>query len=160
MGSTWKATQKDSKLLTKQTLISTIFGGPQIPQKSMYIDLDPHYSDVYGDPVPRVTMDYGNNELKLPNFCLRSTQIYSPKWAAQMLPPSRATEPRTTTWMITKHIQEAEPKWDQTLYVSFQQVVPMLGHAESFCSRRNFGNFWRQHYRWYSRCRNDGLLSG
>ena len=71
MGSTWKATQKDSKLLTKQTLISTIFGGPQIPEKSMYIDLDPHYSDVYGDPLPRVTMDYGTNELNSAKFLLK-----------------------------------------------------------------------------------------
>jgi gluconate 2-dehydrogenase alpha chain len=37
----------------------------------MYIDLDPHYSDVYGDPLPRVTMDYGTNELNSAKFVLQ-----------------------------------------------------------------------------------------
>ena len=70
-GSAWKATQKDSKLLSKQTLISTLFDGPQIPEKSMYIDLDPHYTDLYGDPLARVTMDYGPNELNSGKYILQ-----------------------------------------------------------------------------------------
>ena len=68
-GSEWKAGLKDMKLMEK-TPVQTVYGlaGPQIPNKKHFIDLDPHYTDQYGDPIARVTMDYGQNEEKAAKY--------------------------------------------------------------------------------------------
>ncbi|MDQ1281042.1 MAG: family oxidoreductase, partial [Thermoproteota archaeon] len=59
-GSTWKASLKDEKLPSKLTL-SFGTAGTEIPTKDWYIGLDPHYKDIYGDPLARITLDWGPN---------------------------------------------------------------------------------------------------
>lgn len=44
-----------------------------IPYKENYLDLDPTYKDKYGDPLIRVTFDYGENERKLSDFFVEKT---------------------------------------------------------------------------------------
>jgi len=60
MGGTFKATQKDKYLPTKTTLSSTPFAH-DLPTTDNYIDLDPHYTDIYGDPLARLTYDWTPN---------------------------------------------------------------------------------------------------
>jgi gluconate 2-dehydrogenase alpha chain len=61
LGSTFKATLKNKNLVTKQGVGGTPFA-PQIPTTQHYFDLDPHHTDIYGDPLTRGTLDWGNNE--------------------------------------------------------------------------------------------------
>ena len=60
MGGTFKATQKDKYLPTKTTLSSTPLAH-DLPTTDNYIDLDPHYTDIYGDPLSRLTYDWTPN---------------------------------------------------------------------------------------------------
>jgi gluconate 2-dehydrogenase alpha chain len=60
MGSTFKASLKDSKLLTKLG-VAVSPSGPLLPTTGDYTSLDPHYTDVYGDPLLRVTTDFDVN---------------------------------------------------------------------------------------------------
>lgn len=60
MGSTFKATQKDKYLPTTQSVGATPFA-PDLPTFRNYMDLDPHYTDAYGDPVSRITFDWTPN---------------------------------------------------------------------------------------------------
>lgn len=59
-GSQWKTRLKDNKLPTRLT-VSSSPSGPEIPTKDQFVDLDPHYADIYGDPIARITMDWGAN---------------------------------------------------------------------------------------------------
>ncbi|MGI0091828.1 MAG: GMC oxidoreductase, partial [Nitrososphaerales archaeon] len=60
MGSTFKATQKDKYLPTKTDVGSTPLAH-DLPTTDHYFDLDPHYTDMYGDPVARWTHDWTPN---------------------------------------------------------------------------------------------------
>src|SRR5438132_12034743 len=60
MGGTFKANQKDKYLQTKTVLSSTPFA-PDLPTTDNYVDLDPHYTDIYGDPLARLTYDWTPN---------------------------------------------------------------------------------------------------
>jgi gluconate 2-dehydrogenase alpha chain len=60
MGGPFKATQKDKYLQTKTTLGATPFA-PDLPTTDNYVDLDPHYTDIYGDPLARLTYDWTQN---------------------------------------------------------------------------------------------------
>lgn len=66
-GTNWKAGLKDEKLPTK---ISFGFAGsgPTLPLKGHYIDLDPHYNDIYGDPCARITLDWDPNTWRVADF--------------------------------------------------------------------------------------------
>ncbi len=66
-GKTWKAGLKDTKLPTRRTVASSP-SGPEIPTKDQYIDLDPHYNDIYGDPLARITMDWGANRWRAADY--------------------------------------------------------------------------------------------
>ncbi|TMI58765.1 hypothetical protein E6H14_04590, partial [Candidatus Bathyarchaeota archaeon] len=60
MGGTFKTSQKDKYLQTKTVLSSTPFA-PDLPTTDNYVDLDPHYTDIYGDPLARLTYDWTPN---------------------------------------------------------------------------------------------------
>ena len=60
MGSTFKATQKDKYLPATQSVGATPFA-PDLPTLRNYLDLDPHYTDAYGDPISRLTFDWTPN---------------------------------------------------------------------------------------------------
>ena len=67
MGSTYKAALKDMNLPTTTT-VSISMPGPEIPTTDSYIDLDPHYVDVFGDPLARETLDWTNNMYNCANY--------------------------------------------------------------------------------------------
>ncbi len=60
MGGPFKVLQKDKYLPTKTNLGSTPFAH-DLPVTDNYVDLDPHYTDVYGDPLARLTYDWTPN---------------------------------------------------------------------------------------------------
>lgn len=63
-GSGWKQAIKDSYLHTMAVGSS----GSVMPYKQCYLDLDPTYKDVFGQPLLRMTFDWQENELKMTNF--------------------------------------------------------------------------------------------
>jgi gluconate 2-dehydrogenase alpha chain len=67
IGSTFKGNMKDVFLHTKTTLnISP--NGMWPPTTDWFWDVDPHYTDEYGDPLARLTMDWGANQTKCSNY--------------------------------------------------------------------------------------------
>jgi len=60
MGGIFKATQQNKYLPTTTSVGATPFG-PDLPTLMNYVDLDPHYTDAYGDPVSRLTYDWTPN---------------------------------------------------------------------------------------------------
>jgi gluconate 2-dehydrogenase alpha chain len=60
MGSQFKAGLKDYYLPTKTKVVISL-DGPELPDKRWYFDLDPTYTDWYGDPVARWTYNFGPN---------------------------------------------------------------------------------------------------
>ncbi|WP_158784569.1 GMC family oxidoreductase [Pantoea sp. BAV 3049] len=63
-GSGWKQAIKDNYLHTMGVGSS----GSVMPYKQCYLDLDPTYRDVHGQPLLRMTFDWQQNELKMTNF--------------------------------------------------------------------------------------------
>ena len=70
IGSTYKASQLNKTQVTKQS-VSASGAGMQLPQTTHYSDLDPHYTDQYGDPIPRYTIDYAPNAAWASNDSVR-----------------------------------------------------------------------------------------
>jgi gluconate 2-dehydrogenase alpha chain len=60
MGSAFKAKQQNKYLPTTVGVGATPFA-PDLPTFMNYVDLDPHYTDAYGDPVSRLTYDWTPN---------------------------------------------------------------------------------------------------
>lgn len=72
MGSTWKASLVDEKIPAKIT--ATLSGtGPNLPLLENYADLDPHYTDIYGDPCTRITLDWDANTYRVSNYLINDT---------------------------------------------------------------------------------------
>jgi gluconate 2-dehydrogenase alpha chain len=67
VGSTFKEGLKDVYLPAKLSLVFAPYG-ICLPTTDWYVDIDPHYTDRYGDPLPRTTIDYGLNPVKCANY--------------------------------------------------------------------------------------------
>jgi gluconate 2-dehydrogenase alpha chain len=67
IGSTFKSNIKDAWLVNKVNLNVSPYG-MWPPTTDWFFDLDPHYTDRYGDPLSRVTMDWGGNTTKCSNY--------------------------------------------------------------------------------------------
>ncbi|HLN46437.1 MAG TPA: GMC family oxidoreductase N-terminal domain-containing protein [Candidatus Sulfotelmatobacter sp.] len=73
-GSAWKASLVDEKLPAKLT--ARLSGtGPTLPLLENYIDLDPHYYDIYGDPSARITWDWDANTYRVSNYLINDTTL-------------------------------------------------------------------------------------
>ena len=68
-GSGWKQAIKDNYLHTMGVGSS----GSVMPYKQCYLDLDPTYKDIHGQPLLRMTFDWQENELKMTHFA--STKV-------------------------------------------------------------------------------------
>ena len=66
-GSGYKTALKGAKLPT-QLHVSAGGTGPIIPTTDWFYDLDPHYIDMFGDPLLRMTMDADNNSINASNY--------------------------------------------------------------------------------------------
>lgn len=138
-GSKWKAGVKDVKLPTKLT-VGLGGAGPEIPNTDWFIDLDPHYTDFFGDPVPRVTLDWGANRYRVPTALapraeevltkMGATNVTTTKvpelsqnvdwWGHHMRGGSRmGKNPATSVW--NKWLQS----WDvQNLFSAGENAIP------------------------------------
>jgi gluconate 2-dehydrogenase alpha chain len=63
-GAGWKSAIKDNYLHTMNIGSS----GSVMPYRQCYLDLDPTYKDLHGQPLLRMTFDWQPNELKMTNF--------------------------------------------------------------------------------------------
>ncbi|WP_241649932.1 GMC family oxidoreductase [Rosenbergiella collisarenosi] len=71
-GSGWKRAIRDNYLHN----MSVGSSGSVMPYKQCYLDLDPTYTDVHGQPLLRMTFDWQQNELKMTHFIgLKSEEI-------------------------------------------------------------------------------------
>jgi gluconate 2-dehydrogenase alpha chain len=93
IGSTFKASLKDTYLPTK-TVLRVSPTGMWPPTTDWFMDLDPHYTDIYGDPVARLTLDYGTNYIKCAN-------TLAPKYA-ELLTKMGATNVTTSDPVTTE----------------------------------------------------------
>jgi gluconate 2-dehydrogenase alpha chain len=82
MGGPFKATQKDKYLQTKTVLSSTPFA-PDLPNTTNYVDLDPHYTDAYGDPVSRLTFDWTPNTYNGATYLVNKVKAILQQMGAQ-----------------------------------------------------------------------------
>ena len=71
---------------TKQT-VAIVHYTNQLPTTDYYGDLDPHYNNIYGNPLARATLDYGNNEFNTANYIIpKMVPNTSEKWGRATLP--------------------------------------------------------------------------
>jgi gluconate 2-dehydrogenase alpha chain len=139
MGSTFKATQKDKYLLTKTTLSSTPFA-PDLPTTDNYVDLDPHYTDLYGDPLARMTFDWTPNTYNGATYLVNKVKDIFTKMGASNVtvgsPPAAVhndwwghhlrggcrigTDPNTSVWN----------KWNQCWSPFTKPVYNIFGAGE------------------------------
>lgn len=71
LGSQWKSTLVNQKIPSKLTATLTP-NGPNLPLLENYVDLDPHYNDIYGDPCARVTIDWDANTYRVANYLVNT----------------------------------------------------------------------------------------
>jgi gluconate 2-dehydrogenase alpha chain len=92
MGTTFKATQKDKYLQTKTVLGSTPFA-PDLPNTTNYVDLDPHYTDAYGDPVSRLTYDWTPNAYNGATYLVNKVKAILQQMGAQNIAVGNQVNP-------------------------------------------------------------------
>lgn len=63
-GAAWKQAAKDNYMHS----MSVESSGSVMPYRQCYLDLDPTYRDIYGQPMLRMTFDWQPNELRMTNF--------------------------------------------------------------------------------------------
>ena len=99
-GSTWKAGLKDSKIPSKIT--ATLSGtGPNLPILENYLDLDPHYTDIYGDPGARITLDWDANTYRVSNYLINGSTLITDILAKM---GDSSTIKKNTVPELTQHV--------------------------------------------------------
>ena len=99
IGTSFKASLKDRFLPTK-TVLSIGPNGMWPPTTDWFVDLDPHYTDIYGDPEPRLTLDWGINMVNCANYLAPMYADILTKMGASNVSVSDLvnTESHTATW--------------------------------------------------------------
>ncbi len=91
-GAGWKKAMADNYL--KSASIAT--HGSVMSYRDSYLDLDPTYRDIYGDPLLRLTFDFHPNEHKMSGFLTDKAALI----AQAMKPRSFHAKPRTGHYSI------------------------------------------------------------
>ena len=94
-GSSFKATLVNYDLPTKLS-ITLGTGGAVVPQTDWFVDLDPHYNDIFGDPLVRITGDYGMNPTNASNFLVPYAGAILTKMGCTDVTTKTATASETT----------------------------------------------------------------
>lgn len=66
----WGKKWKEAFVKNYLTSMSISLMGAVMPNRSNYLDLDPTYRDVHGNPLMRMTFDFKQNELKMQDFAM------------------------------------------------------------------------------------------
>jgi gluconate 2-dehydrogenase alpha chain len=96
MGSTWKATLKN-KYVPSSINVSLAGSGVTVPTTDLLLDLDPFYSDYYGDPLTRFTETYNNNSVGVANLITPMLQPILEKMGATNIKVGAAAVNGTST---------------------------------------------------------------
>jgi gluconate 2-dehydrogenase alpha chain len=91
-GAGWKKAMAENYL--KSASIAT--HGSVMSYRTSYLDLDPTYHDIYGDPLLRLTFDFQPNEIKMSGFLTDKATLI----AQAMHPRSFHAKPRTGHYSI------------------------------------------------------------
>lgn len=94
-GAGWKKAMADNYL--KSASIAT--HGSVMSYRDSYLDLDPAYRDIYGDPLLRLTFDYHPNEIKMSGFLTDKAALI----AQAMKPRSLHAIPRVGHYSIVPY---------------------------------------------------------
>lgn len=100
VGSKFKASLKDVFLPAK-TLVVFAPAGMSPPVTDWYVDLDPHYKDAYGDPLPRLTIDWTTNEVNCATYMAPKCSDILTKMGASNVtvsPPSATAQTHNPAW--------------------------------------------------------------
>jgi gluconate 2-dehydrogenase alpha chain len=99
IGSAFKASLKDVFLPTK-TQMRIAPSGMHPPVTDYFVDLDPHYTDKYGDPLARLTIDFGINSVLCANYMAPKFAEILTKMGASNVKVSEpvTTESHTPAW--------------------------------------------------------------
>lgn len=92
MGGAFKAKQKDKYLPTSTSVGATPFG-PDLPTTTNYVDLDPHYTDVYGDPITRLTYDWTPNTYNGATYLVNKVKAILTQMGAQNVTVGNTVNP-------------------------------------------------------------------
>ncbi len=98
MGLSAKTGQKDKYLPTTTTLGSTPLAH-DLPTTDNYVDLDPHYTDVYGDPLARLTYDWTPNTYNGAAFLVNIVKgIFTKMGASNITVKPQSQSPHNDWW--------------------------------------------------------------
>ena len=79
--------------------------GSCYPDRENFLDLDPDYTDAYGQPLVRITFDFQENERRLSAFCTaQAERIARATGAARLGRPNRPGSPYDTRLYQGTHI--------------------------------------------------------
>jgi gluconate 2-dehydrogenase alpha chain len=73
-GSDWKAGLVDEKIPQK-IRFGMGTAGPSLPMLEHFVDLDPHYNDIYGDPNARITLDWDANTYRVADYVVNGSTL-------------------------------------------------------------------------------------
>jgi len=83
-GTKWK--QANADWYTHSTALSV--QGSCYPHRDNYLDLDPTYTDAYGQPLVRMTFDWRDNELKMSEFVTKKMDEIAKNMGATIVGPA------------------------------------------------------------------------
>ena len=100
--------------------------GPELPDQRWYIDLDPHYTDWYGDPIPRWTYNFGDNSYNaatiFPGAGAALRRRYSRRWDARNHRQPGGLARTASDGQLASAHQGRMPHGDRPLDLGPQQV--------------------------------------
>ncbi len=99
-GSTWKAGLQDEKIPSK-IRFGLGASGPALPMLEHFIDLDPHYNDIYGDPSARITLDWDANTYRVAEYMVNGSNLLT-DILGKMGDPSTIT--KTSVKELAQHV--------------------------------------------------------
>jgi gluconate 2-dehydrogenase alpha chain len=84
---TWGAEWKKAAVSLYDHMEDVRFDGELFAYKCNFMDLDPTYKDVHGDPLIRMTMDWGENERKMAEFATaKGVEVARAMGAKEIIP--------------------------------------------------------------------------
>lgn len=84
-GSVWKAMTAEWYARSFELHIH----GSWYPHRENYLDLDPTYTDAYGQPLLRMTIDLRENELRMSEFCTKRAEDVARATGATIVGPAK-----------------------------------------------------------------------
>ena len=73
-GKSWGAEWKEQLGRDWDSYASIVTEGESIPYEDQFVDLDPHYTDRFGNPLLRISFDWHDNEKKMWRFIAKRAQ--------------------------------------------------------------------------------------